>query len=115
MHLLLWDEDQSAEEPMAEARLFFNEDDSATAADGYFWLLPLKGAEWTVRYADGRLTLCGHYEAEGDSFDYSLCLRPWGELWMDENEQPYYYDSWYLPLIQAEESMPDHMDVKKLK
>ena len=115
MHLLLWDEDQSAEEPMAEARLFFNEDDSATAADGYFWLLPLQGAEWTMRYADGRLTLTGHYEAEGDSFDYSLCLRPWGELWMDENEQPYYYDSWYLPLIQAEESMPDHMDIEKLK
>ena len=115
MHLLLWDEDQSAQEPMAEARLFFNEDDSATAADGYFWLLPLQGAEWTMRYADGRLTLTGHYEAEGDSFDYSLCLRPWGELWMDENEQPYYYDSWYLPLIRAEESMPDHMDIEKLK
>ena len=114
MHLLLWDEDQSASRPMGEARLFFNEDDSATASEGYFWFMPLEGAGWTVRFADGRITLSGHHDA-GESFDYSLCLRPWGEQWRDENERPYYYESWYLPLILAEESMPDSMKVEKLK
>ena len=114
MYLLLWDEDQSASEPMAEARLFFNDDDSATAAEGYFWLQSLEGADWTLHYADGRITLAGRHEAAGESFAYSLCLRPWGEAWLDENERPYYYDDWYLPLIQAEESMPDSMDVEKL-
>ena len=115
MYLLLWDEDQSASRPMGEARLYFNEDDSATAEEGYFWFMPLEGANWTMLYADGRITLTGHHEAEGESFDYSLCLRPWGEQWLDENERPYYYESWYLPLIQAEESMPDRMRVEKLK
>lgn len=115
MYLLLWDEDQSAATPMCEARLLFNEDDSATAAEGYFWLMPLEGAGWTMLYADGRLTLAGHHEADGESFDYSICLRPWGEQWLDENERPYYYDSWYLPLIQAGESMPERMKVERLK
>ena len=115
MHLLLWDEDQRAAQPMAEARLFFNEDDSATATEGYFWFMPLEGADWTMQLADGRITMAGHHEANGESFDYSLCLRPWGELWKDENERPYYYESWYLPLIRAEESMPDRMDMEKLK
>lgn len=115
MYLLLWDEDQSASRPMGEARLFFNEDDSATATEGYFWFMPLEGADWTMQYADGRLTMAGRHEAEGESFDYSICLRPWGEQWMDENERPYYYESWYLPLIRAEESMPDRMKVEKLK
>ncbi len=115
MYLLLWDEDQSASRPMGEARLFFNEDDSATAAEGYFWFMPLEGAEWTMQYADGRITLSGHHEAEVESFDYSICLRPWGEQWIDENERPFYYESWYLPLIRAEESMPDRMKVEKLK
>ena len=115
MHLLLWDEDQNASRPMCEARLVFNEDDSATATNGYFWFMPLEGADWTLQYADGRITLAGRHEAEGESFDYSLCLRPWGELWQDENERPYYYESWYLPLIRAEESMPDRMDMEKLK
>lgn len=115
MYLLLWDEDQSASRPMGEARLFFNEDDSATAAEGYFWFMPLEGADWTMQYADGRITMAGRHEAEGESFDYSICLRPWGEQWMDENERPYYYESWYLPLIRAEESMPDRMKVEKLK
>ena len=115
MYLLLWDEDQSSSTPMCEARLFFNEDDSATAAEGYFWLMPLEGTGWTMLYSDGRLTLAGHHEAGGESFDYSLCLRPWGEQWLDENERPFYYDSWYLPLIQAEESMPERMKVESLR
>ena len=115
MHLLLWDEDQSAAKPMCEAQLFFNEDDSATAAEGYFWFMPLEGADWTLQFTDGRITLAGHHEAGGESFDYSLCLRPWGEQWQDENERPYYYESWYLPLIRAEKSMPDRMRVEKLK
>lgn len=115
MYLLLWDEDQSASRPMGEARLFFNEDDSATAAEGYFWFMPLADAGWTMRYESGRITLAGRHDAEGESFDYSLCLRPWGEQWMDENERPYYYESWYLPLILAEESMPESMKVEKLK
>lgn len=115
MHLLMWDEDQNAFQPMAEARLSFNEDDSASATEGYFWFMPLEGAGWTMQYADGRLTAAGHHDANDERFDFSICLRPWGELWSDENERPYYYESWYLPLIREEKSMPNSMQVEKLK
>lgn len=47
----------------------------------------------------------------GGGFDYTFYLKPWGETWDDvELDSPedlpgYYYD-WYLPLIEAGESMP---------
>lgn len=115
VYLLLWDEDQSAAKPMCEATLRRNEDGSAMAAEGYFWLMPLADAGWTLRQEDGRITLSGHHEAEGESFDCSLCLRAWGESWDDPNERPFYYESWYLPLIEAGKTMPSRMNMQKLK
>ena len=43
---------------------------------------------------------------------YSIYLRPWGESWEDvraddEELLPYYYDDWYLPLIETGASMPE--------
>ncbi len=114
VYLLLWDEDQSTSEPMAEVILRPNGETAAVAEDGYFWLEPLAGAEWSLQLADGRLTRAGRHEAGDEHFDYSLCLRPWGERWDDPNERPYYYESWYLPLIEAGKSLPDRMQVDKL-
>ena len=37
-----------------------------------------------------------------------MYLRPWGSLWPDEEDRlPYYYEDWYLPLIESGEEMPD--------
>ena len=115
VYLRLWDEDQSAAKPMCEATLRQNGDGSAAAAEGYFWLQPLGDSDWTLRQEDGRITLAGHHEAGGECFDYSLCLRAWGEKWDDPNERPYYYESWYLPLIEAGKTMPSRMNMQKLK
>ena len=56
------------------------------------------------------LTISGRYEAvesEG-GFSFEIFLRPWGELWPGkDNEIPYYYEDWYLPLIRAGSAMPD--------
>lgn len=40
---------------------------------------------------------------------YDIVLRPWGTYWVDVDEKdlPNLYDSWYLPLIDADEPMPD--------
>lgn len=109
--LLLWDEDQSAAEPMGWIRLRPQEDGSAVSEDGYFWFMRLDEGAWTLSLTDGELALQGRHNGEGQRFDFSLCLRPWGETWPQDEQQPYYYELWYLPLIEAGEPMPDQMDV----
>ena len=111
MTLLLWDEDQSAEEPMGWVRLRLEEDGSAISEDGYFWFMPLTEGAWTLMPEKEELSLQGRHSGEEQRFDFSLCLRPWGSIWPQEEQRPYYYESWYLPLIEAGEAMPDTMDV----
>ena len=40
---------------------------------------------------------------------YEIYLRPWGLYWdeLDANSRPAYYDSWYVPMIESGEYMPD--------
>ena len=45
-----------------------------------------------------------------------IYLRPWGSRWPgSEDEKPYYYESWYLPLIEAGEAMPDKIGKQEEK
>ena len=51
----------------------------------------------------------------GGSFDYELVLRPWGALWDDVpaedlKAKPYFYEDWYLPLVEAGAAMPSAID-----
>ena len=84
-----------------------------------FWDYEIPAGEWAVdpgselnsRFANS-IIISGRYvdpENEGSWFDYNIFLRPWGTRWddMDADMIPYYYDSWYLPLIDADEAMPD--------
>ena len=112
LYLLLWDEDGSAAEPMAEALLQKDETDAAVAEAGYFWLEDLAGTGWTIRLEDGCIVGEGRHEAEGERFDYKLRLRPWGDTWQETEEKPYYYADWYLPLLEAGEEMPERMEIK---
>ena len=39
-------------------------------------------------------------------------MRPWGERWddvalSDPDDVPYYYEDWYLPMIDAGSTVPD--------
>lgn len=114
LYLRLWDEDASAEEPIAEALLYRTEDGGAEAEEGFFWLQTLGGSGWTLRLEDGSLRLAARHDAEGERFDYTLCLRRWGEEWPENgDERPYYYTDWYLPLIGAGETMPARMEIEK--
>ena len=54
----------------------------------------------------------GWYEDGEDEFYYEVYLRPWGQLWDDfaadyPDDVPYYYDDWYLPLVESGSAMPD--------
>ena len=111
LYLTLWDEDQSLTEPMGELMLRVDEGETAQAVDGYFWLAGPEEMAFTL--TDGQLCAAGHCEGGGESFDYTLCLRRWGERWNEDTERPYYYDDWYRPLIQAGREMPDAMDIRK--
>lgn len=110
--LILWDEDGSAQEPMALVSLRF-EGETAQSVKGFFWNRDIEESQWILdpmaAEFENMLYLTGEY---GDEFEYTLCLRPWGTDWADvaKNEPdmlPFFFDSWYKPMIGAGESMPD--------
>lgn len=117
VRLLLWDEDLPKETLLAVLRLESEKDGALRCAGGEFLSAVMEedGCEIELKQEGEEkfLTITGHYDAvvkEG-SFDYSIFLRPWGQRWEDaeEDELPYYYESWYLPLIEDGEEMPDEI------
>ena len=121
----IWDEDYSRADPMLQASVTLNsagvgEHGTVMSESGYFTNLPLEHADWIVdpainsRFPDVENMICieGWYEDGEDEFYYEVYLRPWGQLWDDfaadyPDDIPYYYDDWYLPLVESGRSMPD--------
>ena len=121
----IWDEDYSRADPMLQASVTLNsagvgEHGTVMSESGYFTNLPLEHADWIVdpainsRFPDVENMICieGWYEDGEDEFYYEVYLRPWGQLWDDfaadyPDDVPYYYDDWYLPLVEAGSAMPD--------
>ena len=121
----IWDEDYSRADPMSQATVTLNsagvgEHGTVMSESGYFTNLPLEHADWIVdpainsRFPDVENMICieGWYEDGDDEFYYEVYLRPWGQLWDDfaadyPDDIPYYYDDWYLPLVESGSSMPD--------
>ena len=117
LRLVLWDEDGSAEEPLAELRMAPRED-GIEALNGYFLFSPVREGEWRLENPAPALYLAdGIHDAEGERFSYSVYLRPWGLVWDDaETEQlPFYYEDWYLPAIHAGKTMPDSIPWQELE
>ncbi len=111
LYLTLWDEDQSAKEPMAELRLEPLDNGTLVPAEGYFWFTE-PDENWVLGQTDGCIRLAGQHDGEGEQFDYEICLRPWGVLWEETEKTPYYYEDWYLPLIEKGKPMPERMTIK---
>ena len=121
----IWDEDYSRADPMSQATVTLNsagvgEHGTVMSESGYFTNLPLEHADWIVdpainsRFPDIENMICieGWYEDGEDEFYYEVYLRPWGQLWDDfaadyPDDVPYYYDDWYLPLVESGSAMPD--------
>ena len=73
---------------------------------GRFTDIDLEHADWIVDpglldYPD-MIHISGYYESGEDEYTYDIYLRPWGTYWDDVTEEdlPYYYYDWYLPLIE---------------
>ncbi len=82
----------------------------------WFINVPLEHADWIVDPAltdyEDLIFIDGWYEGEEGEFHYEVYLRPWGKVWddVDEGSLPYVYETWYLPLIEAGEPMPDDFE-----
>lgn len=123
--MLLWDEELSLQEPMAELELGivgYSEDvmGAAMVEGGWFWQMEPEGGMWgfgsNIAGFDRLIALeNAHYESSEGSFDFTLLLRPWGCLWddvadVDEASLPFYYYDWYLPMLEQGQAMPSSFD-----
>ena len=111
--MLLWDEDLPKDNFLAEAELSIHNKDIC-CTDGSFLDRKLKSSSWDITLSEDDcgtlMTISGEYDAVGKGgFSYKIYLRPWGSKWPedDEDKLPYYYNDWYLPLIEAGNDMPD--------
>lgn len=117
VRLLLWDEDLPKETLLAVLSVQCRKDGALRCTGGEFLsaVMEKDGCEIELKQDGGEkfLTITGHYDAtvKTGSFDYSIFLRPWGQKWEDaeDDELPYYYESWYLPLIEEGKEMPDEI------
>ena len=114
----LWDEDYTRTEPMATVSVSLNEAGTGEhgtmmSEGGWFTDAAVEHADWIVDPAlldyDDMICIDGDYENGDNGYHYEIYLRPWGLYWDDVAEEgwPYRYSDWYLPLIDAGESMPD--------
>ena len=114
----LWDEDYSKSNPMAEASVSLLDDGmgehgTMISKSGRFTNIDLSQEDWVVNpvamEVDDLICIDGYYENGEDEFYYEIYLRPWGRYWdeLDANSRPAYYDSWYVPMIESGEYMPD--------
>lgn len=122
----LWDEEMSESSPMCEIEVLASQSEEGIlrAVGGKFWLAEINAEEWTLDRASFELentyVVKSHYACDEGSFDYTVVLRPWGASWEDielaaYDMLPYYYKSWYLPAIEAGESLPADFDIAQVK
>lgn len=125
--LTLWDDSCEAGQIIADAQVQASTDLTTSgrlvSTGGSFFDCSLDGADaWYIDAAPSEsmpysemICISGVYtdpENSEDSFVYTVYLRPWGMDWEDvrtddETRLPYFYDDWYLPLIEAGASMPN--------
>ncbi len=125
--IILWDENSSFSEPVSAVELSFDftsSDSCGIARSLSGFLLNEKIAEnsWIIdsdnEEFENTISFSAHYSGDNGEFDYFIFLRPWGYTWDDAvNERnirlPYYYDSWYIPMINDKKQMPDKLECEK--
>ena len=109
-YITIWDEDYGKYDPIAEVSVsVFVHDGVAriVSESGQFMGMPVNHADWLF-YSDATgyddtLGFFAVYEDSEMKVENYFFLRRWGTIWNDvsENDMPYYYEDWYLPLIEA--------------
>lgn len=106
--ITIWDEDYGKDDPIAEVVVSVSVTDGVArivSESGQFMGMEVGHADWlfysdSTDYEDTLGFFANYADADMD-VDYYFFLRQWGTVWDDveEKDLPYYYDSWYLPLI----------------
>lgn len=106
--ITIWDEDYGKDDPIAEVAVSVSVTNGVArivSESGQFMGMEVEHADWlfysdSTDYKDTLGFFANYADAELD-VDYYFFLRQWGTIWDDveENDLPYYYDSWYLPLL----------------
>ena len=122
-HLVVSDEDSGEFSWLLETDVVFTSGTTPAGtlvtSNGRFWNQDLTNGGWVcdpaqqadVAAYEHMVEIEGHYADEEGEFTYFLVLRPWGMKWDDVPEEgypgrPYYYASWYLPLLEAGSPCP---------
>ncbi len=111
-YMIFWDEDiNSMEDPLGEMYFSVLSDLKIISTEGWLYYDDFTdelSCDLSYSPVDDMLILEGTYEDSECSYTYTIYLRPWGVKWddLDESYLPYYYEDWYLPLINAGEAMP---------
>ena len=116
--LIIWDEDGSEEEPLAS--VIFREEGEGHLVSLYgTWLYDdIEYGEWELDLPCEVLWMEDlRHDAENTAFTYSFYLRSWGDRWKDSPEEqlPFYFDDWYLPLLKKGAEMPDRIPVAAIE
>ena len=115
--MTLWDEDGSRADPLSQVR-FKPEKDALVSLSGYFAYMEIRGGEWRLTEADPAILIPDiQHHAEGEDFRATVYLRRWGQSWSStpEEQRPFYYEDWYLPLLKQKAEMPDQIPWQRLE
>ena len=94
------------------------EADSLISVSGYFAFMEIHGKEWSLTESEPYILIPDiMHDAEGETFRATVYLRPWGDNWSDapEEQRPFYYEDWYLPLLKQNAEMPEQIPWKRLE
>lgn len=121
--LVLWDEGTDLSWPLADVDVSVSDSGydmgKMKSMSGRYLDMALGIADWLIAPDDlgyeNLICIEGTYTDPTDTFstyDYQFFLRPWGLDWSDIEADypggvPYYYETWYLPAIEAGIPMPD--------
>lgn len=118
--LTLWGEGGSVAAPLGRVELAVSEEGTAENLSGSFLGAELAPGAWSAGPEDEGLEELyltdGRIETGDGALEYRLVLRPWGRDWEDAAAArpellPRQYESWYLPLIEAGQPMPERMEI----
>ena len=118
IRMSLWDEDGSRTQPLSEIVLTQETGDRITSLNGYFDLMEIHKGELTLAKPDPALLISEiEHDSEGEHYSATVYLRPWGDRWEEapKNQRPFYYEDWYLPLVNSGATMPDKIPWETLE
>lgn len=122
--IIMWDENGSFSEPVSAVELSFDFSSQAgcgiaRSLSGFLLTEEIAENSWIIdpdnEEFENTISFSAHYHGDDCEFDYFVFLRPWGYTWDDAIKErnirlPYYYDSWYIPMINDNKQMPDKFE-----